>query len=105
MTVPCPVPEWPAALLEAGPDKDRSILLRGEVSVGSAHFILTAVRVDPIRFGPDFRADLDLNIYADYQLPTLLDIVTELSGVAEPSPLSLGRGQYVLWMLPDSEAV
>jgi hypothetical protein len=103
MTVPFPVPEWPAVLLEQGPPDDRSILLRGDVAIGSARFELTAMRIDPIRFGPDFRADLNWSIYADYQLPTLLDLVSELIGVSEPSTLGLGAGRYVLWKLPVGE--
>jgi hypothetical protein len=90
-------------LLEDGPSEDRSILLRGHVTIGSARFMLTAMRVDPVRFGPDFRADKDLSIYADYQLPTLLDIVSELIDAAEPSTLHLASGQYVMWMLPASD--
>ena len=103
MTVPLPAPEWPAVLRQEGPPEDRSILLRGEVSLGSTRFTLTAIRVDPIRFGPDFRPDQSLSVYADYQLPALLDIVAELMGTEEPSTLQLTGGLYLLWMLPDPD--
>jgi hypothetical protein len=103
MTVECPVPQWPTALLEQGPPEGSSILLRGQVAIGKARFMVTAIRVDPIRFGPDFRADRNLAIYAEHQLPTLLDMVAELVGVADPSTLRLATGQYVVWMLPAAE--
>jgi hypothetical protein len=105
MTIPLPTPEWPASLLEEGPPEDPTILLRGQLTIGPARFMLMAVRVDPVRFGPDFRADQDLAIYADYQLPAMLDIVSELVSVSEPSTLRLGRDQYVMWMLPASDDV
>jgi hypothetical protein len=104
MTVPCPVPEWPESLEETGPAEDRSILLQGRVSIGRTQFSVTAVRVDPIRFGPDFRADRSLSIYAGYELSELLDVVAELVGEAELSALQLATGRYVLWMLPCIEA-
>lgn len=103
MTVECPVPQWPTALLEEGPPADASILLRGQVAIGQARFMVTAVRVDPIRFGPDFRADQNLSIYADHRLSALLDIIAELGGLAEPSTLRLATGQYVVWMLPTAD--
>jgi hypothetical protein len=103
MTVPCPVPEWPGSLEEAGPPEDRSILLQGQVSIGRTKFSVTAVRVDPIRFGPDFRADRSLSIYDGYELSRLLHTVAELVGEAEPSAVQLETGRYVLWMLPGTE--
>lgn len=103
MTVPLPAPEWPALLRQEGPPEDRSILLRAEVSIGRTRFTLTAIRVDPIRFGPDFRPDQSLSVYADYQLPGLLDIVAELVGTEEPSTLQLDDSLYVLWMLPSPD--
>jgi hypothetical protein len=92
--------EWPGALEEAGPSEDRSILLEGRVSIGRTKFSVTAVRVDPIRFGPDFRADRNLSIYAGYELSGLLGAILELRGESEPSTLQLDTGRYVLWMLP-----
>jgi hypothetical protein len=103
MTVPCPVPEWPESLEEAGPAEDRSILLRGAVSIGRIRFSVTAVRVDPIRFGPDFRGDRNLSIYAGFDLSELLGVVAELIGEAVPSTVQLETGRYVLWMLPGTE--
>ena len=44
MTVACPSPEWPSGLLEQGPPQDPSILLRGEATIGSARFVVTAVQ-------------------------------------------------------------
>lgn len=103
MTVPCPVPEWPGSLEEAGPPEDRSILLQGRASIGRTGFSVTAVRVDPIRFGPDFRADRNLSIYAGYELSDLLGVVVELVGETELSTIQLETGRYVLWMLPGTE--
>ena len=104
MTVLCPVPVWPGSLEEAGPAEDRSILLQGRVSLGRTEFSVTAVRVDPIRRGPDYRADMSLSIYAGYELSDLLDMVAELVGATELSALQLTTGRYVLWMLPCIEA-
>lgn len=102
MTVACPAPEWPAALLEEGPPEDPSILLRGETTIGGVRFTLTAVRVDPIRFGPDFRRDRTTGVYAPYGLSELLDRLSDLVDVAEASALRLGTGSYLMWMLPGS---
>jgi hypothetical protein len=103
MTVPCPVPEWPGSLEEAGPAEDRSILLQGRISIGRTKFSVTAVRVDPIRFGPDFRADRNLSVYDGYDLSDLLGAVAELVGAWEPSTIQLETGRYVLWILPGTE--
>ncbi len=100
MTVACPAPEWPTELLEEGPTQDRSILLRGEAAIGGAAFRVTAIRVNPIRFGPDYRMDCDAAIYANYDLPALLDRLSELVDVAELPTLQLRTGNYLMWMLP-----
>lgn len=98
--VPCTAPQWPAGLLERGPPEDPSILLRGEAAIAGTRFVLTAVRVNPIWFGPDYRDDLDADVYAPYELPTLLDMVAELMSVSEASTVQLETGSYVLWMMP-----
>jgi hypothetical protein len=104
MTVACPAPEWPGSLATAGPPEDPTILLRGQVAIGATRFALTAMRVDPIRYGPDFRDDLDRSVYAEFQLAPLLDLVSELVGVAEPSTLRLGTGEYLVWMVPTGDS-
>jgi hypothetical protein len=102
MTVACPSPEWPSGLLEQGPPQDPSILLRGEATIGSARFVVTAVRVNPIRYGPDFRPDQSTSIYANCNLSALLDSLSDLIEVSEASTLRLETGNYVIWMLPQS---
>jgi hypothetical protein len=103
MTVTCPAPQWPAGLLEEGPPGDPTILLRGEATIGGARFTVTAVRVDPIRFGPDFRSDQPMSVYAAYGLSELLDNLSELIDVAEASTVRLSTGSYRLWMLPHGD--
>lgn len=103
MTVACPAPQWPEGLLEEGPPEDPTILLRGEARIGGARFTVTAVRVDPIRFGPDFRFDRTISVYAAYGLSELLDSLSELIDVAEASALRLSTGSYRLWMLPHGD--
>lgn len=100
MTVPLPMHEWPSELLEIGPEQDRSIILRAPVVIGSAKFMLTAVRVDPIGLGPDYRAEIPHAVYDDYELTSLLEVVLELLDLSEPSILQLGSGRYVMWMTP-----
>lgn len=100
MTVSCPAVQWPTGLLEVGPPEDRSILLLGEVAIASARFRLTAIRVDPISFGPDFRSDQNLGIYDDIGLSPLLDVISELVDISDQSVLQLKTGWYVMWMLP-----
>jgi hypothetical protein len=102
MTVPCPMPEWPSGLLEVGPPEIVPFCLRGEVAIGPATFRLTAVRIDPIRFGPDFRSDQDLHIYSEYDLLQMLDVISAIVDVSEQSVLQLRTGRYILWMLPSS---
>ena len=100
MTIACPRPEWPTGLLEEGPPQDPSILLRGEADIGGAKFVVTAVRVDPIRFGPDFRLNQSSSVYDGYDLSGLLDSLWNLVEVAEAPTVRLASGSYVLWMLP-----
>lgn len=102
MTVAFPLPEWPARLREAGPPEDPSILLRGEAAIGGTTFNLTAIRVDPVRFGPDFRPDRTPKVYAAYELSALLDSLSELTEISEASSVRLGTGTYLMWMLPGS---
>ena len=100
MTVPLPIHEWPSELLEIGPEQDRSIILRAPVLIGSAKFMLTAMRVDPIALGPDYRAEIPHSVYDDYELTPMLEAVLELLDLSEPSILQLETGRYVMWMLP-----
>jgi hypothetical protein len=100
MTVAFPLPEWPHDLLNEGPPEDRSILLRGEATIGATRFVVTALRVDPIRLGPDYRPDVAVGAYRDYHLSTIIDIVSELVGIDDASTVQLEGGQYLLWMLP-----
>jgi hypothetical protein len=104
MTVRCPPLEWPAGLLEAGPPEDRSIVLRGEAMIAEARFTVMAVRVDPIRLGPDFRPGVPSAAYAEYALSGLLDQLSELVEISEAPTLRLSTGAYVMWMLPGGGA-
>jgi hypothetical protein len=100
MTVALPPPEWPRDLLSDGPPEDRSILLHGEAMIGRTRFVVTAVRVDPIQFGPDFRQDVHFSVYRDYHLSTLIDMMSELVDFDDPSTIRLETGDYLLWMVP-----
>lgn len=71
-----------------------------EVAIGPATFRLTAIRVDLIRFGPDFRSDQDLHIYSEYDLSRTLDVISALVDVSERNFLQLKTGQNILWMVP-----
>ena len=102
MTIPCQTPQWPTGLLEVGPPEDGSILLQGEVTIGSAQFSLTAMRVDPISLAPDFRSDRSLTIYANYGLSQLLDVISDLVEISDQSIIQLKTGRYIMWMLPRS---
>ena len=100
MSVSCPAPNWPSELVEDGPEDDRSILLRGEAVIGGVRFRVTAVRVDPIRFGPDYRMDRGAGTYSGYDLSALLDQLSELTEISEAPTLQLATGNYLLWVLP-----
>ena len=100
MTVPLPIHEWPSELLEIGPEQDRSIMLRAPVVIGSAKYMLTAVRIDPVRFGPDYRSEVQQHVYDDYELAQMLELVLELLDLSEPSVLQLETGRYIMWMIP-----
>ena len=102
MAVALPVPEWPRELLAAGPPEDPSILLRGEAVVAGTKFVVSAVRIDPIRFGADYLPDLNTNVYAEYALSAWLDAISELTAVSEMTTIPLGTGRYIMWMLPDT---
>src|SRR5579863_7128105 len=105
MPVAFPLPEWPSELLSDGPPEDRSILLRGEARIGTALFVVTAVRMSPIQFGPDFRQDLNFNVYRDYPLSTLIDIMSELVDISNSSTVRLETGSYLMWMLPSENRI
>lgn len=102
MTVALPIHEWPSELLQIGPEQDRSIMLRAPVVIGSARFMLTAVRVVPIRLGPDYRSDIPHHVYDDHELTPMLELILELLDLSEPSILQLETGRFVMWMTPSA---
>lgn len=103
MTIPFPTPQFPAALLEVGPQEDRTILLRGIAEIAGSFYDVVAIRIDPITMGADFRDDLSRSVYANHRVQDLLEDVGEHTEITDASLLHLSSGRYVLIMLPSTE--
>ncbi len=103
MPVQFPVPEWPAELTADGPPEDPLILLSGSARIGQARHQILAVRVNANTLAVDFRADLDEGIYADHQLEDMFDELTSLNDIDKTALVPVGRGHYVIWMMPCSD--
>jgi hypothetical protein len=100
-----PEPRWPSELLEQGPPEDPSILVGGAAEIGEALYRVLAVRLNPNTLSVDYRADLNEDIYADYEIEGMLDELTVLDGDIDKSVLvPIAGGHYVVWMLPFSDA-
>jgi hypothetical protein len=100
MAVAFPQPSWPDTLTERGPEEDRSILLDGRVGIGPTLHRLLAVRVDRDTLSVDFRADVDEDCYADYDLDVMLDELEFFDDIDAAGLLVLDTGNYVVWMVP-----
>lgn len=95
--------DWPVELREAGPSFDPSIVLTGETMIGSAAYILIAVRINEFWMRPDYRQDIDEREYdheIDDETEEALDALDYLADAANPALLALPGGQYFLWMVP-----
>ena len=104
MPVRLPQPQWPAELQEVGPPQDASILLGGAAAIGEAPHRVLAVRVNPKTLAVDYRAELDEDVYADYQLEDMLEELTFMDDIDKSVTVPIGGGHYVIWMMPFSQA-
>jgi len=104
MTVACPPLEWPANLLEAGPDEDRSILLRGMARIGDARCTVLAIRVDPISLRPDLRTAVAGRSYAGQQIKEMFDGLSSYTELTDNAVVRLQTGAYVMLVIPAGEA-
>jgi hypothetical protein len=99
-----PEPRWPSELLEQGPPEDPSILLSGAAEIGKAPYLVLAVRLNPNTLAVDYRADLNEDVYADYEVESILDELTVLDDIDKSVLVPIAGGHYVIWMLPFSDA-
>lgn len=104
MPVPCTPPVWPTVLREDGPAEDPTILLGGPVKLDGAVYHVMAVRVDPERLRPDFRPELDEDVYSDHELQVLLDELGYFGNVTHDSLITLESGSYIMLMAPQEES-
>jgi hypothetical protein len=100
MTVAVPLPQWPSSLIEAGPDGDRTILLRGLADIGGAAYAVLAIRVDPISLRVDRLDVVASRVYADLQLDDMLDDISSYTEITDASLVRLDSGTYVMLMIP-----
>ncbi len=100
MPVRLPAPSWPSELEEEGPPEDPAILLGGAAEIGRAPHRVLAVRLDPLTLAVDYRADLQEEVYADYQLEDMLDELTFLEDIDKTVLVPMAAGHYVIWMMP-----
>ena len=103
MPVHLPEPRWPSELMEEGPPEDPLILLGGAAEIGKAPHRVMAVRLNPGTLAVDYRADLDEDVYADYQLEGLLDELTFLDDIDKSVLVPINGAHYVIWMMPFSD--
>jgi hypothetical protein len=99
-----PEPRWPSELLEQGPPEDPSILLSGAAEIGKAPYRVLAVRLNPNTLAVDYRADLNEDVYADYEVESILDELTVLDDIDKSVLVPIAGGHYVIGMLPFSDA-
>ena len=104
MPIRLPEPRWPSELLEQGPPEDPSILLGGAAEIGKAPYRVLAVRLNPDTLAVDYRADLNEDIYADYEVESMLDDLTVLDDIDKSVLVPIAGGHYVVWVLPFSDA-
>lgn len=103
MPIHLPEPRWPSELLEEGPPEDPAILLGGAAEIGKAPHRVMAVRLNPKTLAVDYRADLEEDVYADYQLEGMLDELTFLDDIDKSVLVPIEGGHYVIWMMPFSD--
>jgi hypothetical protein len=89
--------------LEEGPPEDPAILLGGAAEIGKAPHRVMAVRLNPKTLAVDYRADLEEDVYADYQLEGMLDELTFLDDIDKSVLVPIEGGHYVIWMMPFSD--
>jgi hypothetical protein len=104
MPIRFPEPRWPSELLEEGPPEDPSILLSGAAEIGQSPHRVMAVRLNPGTLAVDYRADLEEDVYADYQLEGMLDELTFLDDIDKSVLVPIEGQHYVIWMIPFSHA-
>ncbi len=102
MPIRLPEPHWPSELTEEGPPEDPSILLGGAAEIANAQYRILAVRLNPRTLAVDYRADLNEDIYADYEIEGTLDELTVLDDIDRSVLVPIEGGHYVVWMLPFS---
>lgn len=100
MTIACPTLQWPSGLLEAGPEHDRTILLRSVAEIAGASYSVIAIRIDPIRMAADLRSDVPAHTYSSHQVQNMLDDLLEYTEITDQSLVRLSTGSYVLVMIP-----
>jgi hypothetical protein len=102
MPISFPEPRWPSELTEEGPPEDPSILLGGAAEIAKAPYRVLAVRLSPSTLAVDYRADLNQDVYADYEIEGTLDELTVLNDIDKSVLVPIAGGHYVVWMLPFS---
>ena len=103
MAIPLPDLRWPSELTEEGPPEDPTILLGGAADIGTAPHRVVAVRLNPATLAVDYRADVAEEIYAEYELESMLDELTFLDDIDKSVLVPIGGASYVVWMIPFSD--
>lgn len=103
MTIPCPSPQWPSGLLEAGPEQDPTILLRGMAEISDAAYELLAIRIDPTSMKADLRGNVQVHAYSKLHLTGLLDDLSAFTDISDRSLVHLSSGAYVMLVFPAAD--
>ncbi len=101
MSVPTPAIEWPADFEALGPAEDPDILLTAEARIGGQDFVVTAIRMRAGMRMPDYRDGVPVHVYED-ALDSMREEIECLASTMEPALVSIGGGDYLLWMVPSS---
>ncbi|WP_284947781.1 hypothetical protein [Acidisoma cladoniae] len=104
MPVLMPQVHWPKELQEEGPNQDPSILLGGAAEIGGTSYRIHAMRINLDGLEPDFQADVEEAVYAEYRIDVIFEELIFLDDFDGSSTLSLDTGNYILWMNPVSSA-
>ena len=91
--------DWPSEFIENGPQADPSILLSGDLRIGKASYLVTAVRMNARVTEPDYRVGVSSRLY-DEAFAEVQDELEFIMGSMSPVMLRLSDGHYLLWIVP-----
>ena len=101
MSLRAPAIEWPTSFDAQGPAEDPNILLSAQACIAGVTYAITAIRMREGMRMPDYRDDVPSGAYED-ALDSMREEIEVLASTMDPPLVSLGDGNYLLWMVPSA---